>query len=221
MKVKNKEVMGDFIYEQIKELLLTKKILCGEKIIEQKLEEKFNVSRTPVREAIRHLATDGIVNLYPNRYAEVITFTDESIKEFGCMRIAIDCLAAQLAIQNASNTEFKSLAVLADKCSQANEDGNLYDRIKYDSDFHLALARLSKNPLLYDFESKLCFKQRLMQTYLLDSDSPTFCDVHQHQEIVDALMKRNVTKVLDLVSKHLYPYYKFNMGDFYLPVFSF
>lgn len=221
MKVKNKEVMADFIYEQIKELILTKQILCGEKIVEQKLEEQFGVSRTPVREAIRHLATDGIVNLYPNRYAEVITFTDESIREFGCVRIAIDCLAAQMAIQNASNSEFKTLAVLAEKCSEASAAKNLYDRIKYDSDFHLGLAKLSKNPLLYDFESKLCFKQRLIQTYLLGNDAPAVCDVRQHEEIVDALIERNVKKVLNLISQHLSPYYKFDATDFYLPVFPF
>ena len=221
MRVKNKAVIGDFIYEQIKEMILTKRILCGEKIIEQKLEEQFNVSRTPVREAIRHLAADGIVNLYPNRYAEVITLTDESIKEFGCLRIAIDSLAAQLAVQNASNSEFKTLYGLAEKCSESKATGNLYDRIKYDSDFHLGLAKLSKNPLLYDFESKLCFKLRLIQTYLLDGDSPTPCDVQQHQEIVEALIERNVTKVLDLVSQHLYPYYKFDPTAFYLPVFHF
>lgn len=220
MKVRNKEVIGDFIYEQIKELILTKQIRCGEKIVEQKLEERFGVSRTPVREAVRQLAMDGIVNIYPNRYAEVITFTDKSIREFGCVRIAIDCLAAQLAIQNASNSEFKALGSLAEKCTEAQADGSLYDRIKYDSDFHVELARLSKNPLLYDFESKLCFKQRLIQTYMEDSNTPAACDVHQHEQIVQALIGRNVTKVLNLISQHLYPYYRFEATDFYLPVLS-
>lgn len=220
MKVKNNAVLGDFVYERLKEMILSKQIVCGEKIVEQKLETQLGVSRTPVREAIRRLSMDGIVNLYPNRYAEVITFDDDSIREFGTIRVSMDCLAAQLAIQNASNRDFQSLNDLAKKCTEANDAGDLYDRIKYDSEFHLTLAKLSGNPFLFDFEEKLCLKTRLLQVTLLENTSSALCNIHQHEGIVSALINRDAKKVTNLISQHLCPFYKLKLSEFYLPVFS-
>lgn len=220
MKSENSEVLGELAYEYIKEQILTKKIACGEKLVESKLEKELGFSRTPVREAIHRLSMDGIVNLYPNRYAEVITFTEESIREFGCVRLNIDCLAAQLAIHNGSNRDFQSLLDIVEKCAEANDAGNLYERIKYDSAFHLALAKLSKNSLLYDFEGKLCMKSRLLQITLLDSPASSICNIDQHKTIVDALIERNTKHVIDLVCAHLCSFYHLDVAEFYVPLLS-
>lgn len=220
MKLKDSAVLGDFVYERLKEMILSRQIVCGEKIVEQKLEARLGVSRTPVREAIRRLATDGIVNLYPNRYAEVVTFDGDSIREFGTIRVSMDCLAAQLAIQNGSNRDFQSLNAWALKCEEANDAGNLYDRIRYDCEFHLALAGLSGNRLLFDFENKLCLKSRLLQITLLKDTSSSLCNIHQHEEIVSALISRDVKRVIDSICGHLCPFYQLEPTEFYLPTLA-
>ena len=59
------------VYEHLKNLILSRALKPGEKIPEAKLAAQFGLSRTPIREAIKKLANDGIVTLYPNRFAEV------------------------------------------------------------------------------------------------------------------------------------------------------
>jgi DNA-binding GntR family transcriptional regulator len=212
MRVKNKAVLGDFVYDHIEELLLTKKLKCGDRINEQSLEEELGVSRTPVREAVRRLSNEGIVTLYPNRFAEVITFDENSIKELGMVRITMDCLSAQLAIQNGSNRDFDVLKSLAEKCDAACLENNWYEQFKYDSQFHMKLVEISKNDLLINLQKSMVLKTRLLQTEQLDEDS-AYCDVSQHGAILDALYSRNLEAVLETTTRHLATFYHLDPKD--------
>jgi len=212
MRVKNKAVLGDFVYDHIKELLLTKKLKCGDRINEQSLEEELGVSRTPVREAVRRLSNEGIVTLYPNRFAEVITFDENSIKELGMVRITMDCLSAQLAIQNGSNRDFDILKDLAEKCDAAHLENNWYDQFKFDSQFHMKLIEISKNDLLINLQKSMVLKTRLLQTEQLDEDS-TYCDVAQHGAILNALYNRDLDDVLENTTRHLATFYHLDPKD--------
>lgn len=212
IKVKDNEVLGDFVYAQLKEMILTRKIRCGEKIQEQQVEKLFNVSRTPVREAVRKLSSEGIVVLYPNRYAEVIRFDEETIKELGMVRITMDCLAAQQAIQNGSNRDFDALRDLVKLCDEAHEQGDFYRQIQYDAQFHMKLIEISKNPVLIDILNNLLFRTQLLQTTIEDNFS-TICEVKNHHAILDELYARNRTGVLKAVQKHLCPFYHLKIED--------
>lgn len=221
MRVKKNEVLGDFVYEHIKELILTQKIKCGERINEQKIEEDLGVSRTPVREAVRRLSNEGIVKLVPNRFTEVITFDENSIKELGIVRITMDCLSAQLAIQNGSNRDFDELKSLSEKCEQAHQNNDWYEQIKYDSQFHLKLVEISGNDLLINLQKNMVLKTRLLQTeQLQDVANGTICDIAQHKDILNALYDRNLNTVLDATMSHLAPFYHLDKKDIKVVTFS-
>lgn len=221
MRVNNKAVLGDFVYDHIKEQILTRKIKCGDRINEQKIEEDLGVSRTPVREAVRRLSTEGIVTLIPNCFTQVITFDEESIKELGMVRITMDCLSVQLAIQNGSNRDFDSLKELADKCLLANSENNWYDRIKYDSKFHMRLIEISGNDLLINLQKNIMLKTRLLQTNTLDEDEKcSFCNIGEHLNILEALYERNLDAVLNATQKHLAPFYHLDKTDIKIISFS-
>lgn len=222
MRVKNKAVLGDFVYDHIKELLLTKKLKCGDRINEQSLEEELGVSRTPVREAVRRLSNEGIVTLYPNRFTEVITFDEDSIKELGMVRITMDCLSAQLAIQTGSNRDFDAMKEIAAKCDAAHKENNWYDQFKYDSQFHMKLVEISKNDLLINLQKSMVLKTRLLQTEQLtgETDDSDRCDVGQHGAILDALYTRNLDAVLETTTKHLANFYHLDPKDIKVIHFS-
>ena len=166
MAAKKSTALGDIVYNHILNMILDGKIKCGEKIPEQKIVESLNISRTPVREAIRRLSSDGIINVYPNRYAEVITFTDQMIQDVGIIRTTMDCLSAQLAIQNGSNRDFNELAQLAKDCEDANNKNDMKNRIQYDCDFHMKLVEIGGNELLIDIQKKLFSIKLVYLTYL-------------------------------------------------------
>jgi DNA-binding GntR family transcriptional regulator len=200
-------------------MILTRKIRCGEKIQEHQVEKLFSVSRTPVREAVRKLSSEGIVILYPNRYAEVISFDEEAVKELGMVRITIDCLAAQQAIQNGSNRDFDALKDLVKLCDEAHEQGDFYQQIQYDARFHMKLVEISKNSVLIGILKNLLFRTQLLQTTIEDNFL-TICEVKNHHRILDELYARNRTGVLKAVQTHLCPFYHLEVEDIPSVVFK-
>jgi len=215
MRIKNSAVLGDLAYEQIKAMILTREIKIGERIQEQQIEQLLGMSRTPVREAVRRLSNEGIVNLYPNRFAEVISFDDKSIRDLGMVRITMDCLAAQLAIQNGSNRDFDELQELSDKCEEAHNQGNLYEQIQFDSQFHMKLVEICENAVLIDIQKNIVLKTQLLQTTLLEDTNSSVCDVRNHGTILKALYDRNLPEVLSAIKNHLCPFYHLEIEDIY------
>lgn len=209
MKKADQNSLSEFVYTYLKEQILRKKILCGERISESKIHDELDISRTPIREAVRRLATEGIVELVPNCYAKVITFDENSIKELGLVRISMDSLSAQLAVVNGSNRDFDTLKELVESCSIAHQQGDWYHQIEYDGAFHLRLIEISGNSVLLNLQKNIMFKTRLLQTYLIDENSselPT-CALDQHQKILDALYARDTDKAIKAIVEHLAPFY--------------
>lgn len=220
MRVKNSAVLGDLAYEQIKNMILTREIKCGEKIQEQQIEQQLGMSRTPVREAVRRLSNEGIVDLYPNRFAEVISFDDDSIRDLGMVRITMDCLAAQLAIKNGSNRNFDALQELSDKCENAHNENNLYDQIQYDSQFHMKLVEISENDVLIGIQKNIMLKTQLLQATLIEDTNSNVCDVRNHGKILDALYDRSLEGVLRAIQNHLCPFYHLEINDIHPVLFK-
>lgn len=213
MKVKNNAVLGDLAYKKIKNMILTREIKPGEKIQEQQIEQDLGMSRTPVREAVRRLSNEGIVNLYPNRFAEVISFDDKSIRDLGMVRITMDCLAAQLAIRNGSNRDFDELQELSNQCEEAHNAKNLFEQIQFDSKFHMKLLEISENDVLISLQKNIMLKTQLLQTTLIEDTSSDVCDVRNHSHILTALYDRNLPAVLEAIKNHLCPFYHLEVED--------
>lgn len=204
--------LGEIVYEYIKDMILKKQLVCGEKIPEEKIARKLGTSRTPIRDALKKLSVEGLINLYPKRYAEVVSFNEKIIEDLGILRIELDTLAAQLAIQNGSNADFYRLKDLADLCCQAAREGDVFNRIKYDCDFHLFLTQLGGNPVLLKFQKELYLKVHLLQAITYDRETDSMKNIEHHQLIVDRLFERNIEEVVKCVQQHLLEFYKININ---------
>lgn len=193
----------DSVYDFILNLILTKQIACGEKIPEQKIAETLGVSRTPIREAVQRLAGVGLVNIYKNRSAEVMTFDENSLEELLTVRVTLDTLAVQLAIYNGSNKDFIQLKDYAEKCIQANDKGDLHGRLASDAEFHSFLVKIGKNVLLCDLHENVYMRSRLWMATYVHSTRDLTSGIYQHLDIVENLMKRDVKRTVKLVHEHL------------------
>ena len=157
-----KENLVNKVYDYVLNMILTQEINCGERIPETMIVEKLGISRTPIREALRRLANSGIINIYPNRFAEVISFTEQDIKDLGFIRIMLDTAAAQLAIINGSNADFARLKELTDVCMTKEKAGDRLTSIHMDCEFHMILSAIAGNPFLIDMQKDLYLKVELL-----------------------------------------------------------
>ena len=131
MKTGKNLSIAESVYDYIVELILTQQIKPGERIPEADVGQKLGVSRTPVREAIRRLESEGLVVVSTNRCVEVISFDEQSLVNIGVMRLALEQTSIRLAVYRGSNEDFNQLYEIAAACNEAAQAGSV--RQKYHS----------------------------------------------------------------------------------------
>lgn len=199
--------LSEKVYNQIIDMILRLEIRPGERIPEERITEIANCSRTPVREALRRLNEEGIIMSYPGRYSEVAQYDEEAVKRIAELRLSQDILSCQLAIRNGSNSEFSVLEDLAEKCRVNAEKGNVYERIYFDSMFHLEIAKIGGNQLLFDNLKNLYMKIHIIQISKYTTIEDSITQISKHEEIIDALYERNYKKIKVLMCDHLADFY--------------
>ncbi|MBU9737899.1 GntR family transcriptional regulator [Diplocloster agilis] len=187
MKEKFSNVISEQIYNYLIDMILDLQIKPGERIPEASIAQKFNVSRTPIREALRDLAKDGIINLYPNRFSEVAIYDESRVREIGITKIYMDRLALKQAAYFGSRAEYDKLRSYAEKCYEAACKGDALNRIKSDSDFHWGLCTIGKNRSLMQLEKSLIIQIEYLQAanYLQSEDCEE--QYRSHLRIVESL----------------------------------
>lgn len=202
MPLENGNVMSAQVYEHLKDLILSQQIKPGEKIPEAKIAAQFGFSRTPIREAIKQLANDGIVTLYPNRFAEVAVLPEEWLQEVGIVRLALDTVAAHLAILHGSNYDYSVMEDYNRQCLNATRAGDVARRIQMNCAFHLELSRIGKNAELYEMQKRLYLKLEFVQACHYSNVQPEGEQYRQHAEMIQALYDRNGERLISLLSTH-------------------
>lgn len=208
--------MASQAYEELKNMILSQRIKPGEHIPEIKLANQLGISRTPMREAIKRLAADGIVTMYPNRYAEVTVFPPEWLQEIGIVRLALDTVAAHLSILYGSNYDFSIMAQYNEACREAAKAGSMAERIKMNCMFHLELSRISKNDELYKMQQKLYMKLEFVQACNYSYVSPEKEQYRQHSEMIEALYARDEERMVALLTEHDINFHKLKQSPAFM-----
>lgn len=197
----------DLAYHAIKEMIFCMELLPGARIPEVQLASKLAVSRTPIHDALRRLAAEGLVTVSANRGAVVTRFTDEQIREVGALRLAQDLLSAQLAAYYGSAADFERLDGLAAACEEAAAGGDVYGRIRTDNEFHLEIARISGNEQLIRQQFSLYQQIHLIQISQYTDVADSLQQIHHHKPIVAALRARDNGELRRLVCNHIRDFY--------------
>ncbi|WP_212523334.1 GntR family transcriptional regulator [Actibacterium sp. MT2.3-13A] len=183
--------------------ILLGKLAPGTSIKERDNAAELGVSRTPMREAIRILAKEGLVILRPSRSPVV---ADPSLKEVTddlAVMSALEVLSGKLACANATAEELDRIAALQDKMLEISGDANSLDFFETDMAFHRAIAEASHNPALA--ETHGAYIARLWRTRYLSASqrSDRARALHQHGEIVRGLKARDTEFVAREIESHV------------------
>ena len=160
-----KQTLADTAYEKLLDMIYSLKYQSGDRLVEQQLINELEISRTPVREAIRRLAGDGLVDLSTGTFARIHTFTAKEKEDIGLVRLAIDTTVAPLIVLNASNKDLQDLMSIAADCQRASDRNDIMERIRLDFKFHQVLVELSGNQVFTDIQEQLTKKGRLIQIH--------------------------------------------------------
>ena len=206
-KQEEKSNLCQRVYDYVKEQVMSLQLKPGNRITEAMLVEELQISRTPIREGLRLLARDGIVTLYPNRYAEITVFSQKDVYNMGAIRISLDVLGSRLAVFRGSNRDFTRLEKLALACDAAMQQGDFRQRAQMDSDFHLALMEISGNSYLYELQKELYSRVQMYQIVRFSRLPQTHSGGASHKDIVEALFARDEERVVAAIKSHLISFY--------------
>ncbi|MDR3471082.1 MAG: GntR family transcriptional regulator [Devosia sp.] len=134
----------------IRDRIMSGDIALGTRLVEGRLSEELGVSRMPVREALRELASEGIVTIEPRRGASVTTYTEEQKREMIEVRATLEALNAKLAAKRHDPEQIAELERVLEEGARISENGGLREFIEQNDRFHEALANVGGNSVLQD-----------------------------------------------------------------------
>ncbi|TYQ14811.1 UNVERIFIED_CONTAM: DNA-binding GntR family transcriptional regulator [Acetivibrio alkalicellulosi] len=195
--------LREVIFNTLREAIIAGELKPGERLMEVKLADKMGVSRTPVREAIRKLELEGLVEMIPRKGAHVAELSVKNIMDVLEVRASLDGLATSLAADRISSEGIKDLEqVLMQFVSYAEKD-NLQGTIKKDVEFHDLIYGASGNDKLIDITSKLREQvHRFRVIYLKDYSSHKDL-IEEHKFIYLAISKRDRELAKEYAQKHI------------------
>ncbi|MGW6199046.1 GntR family transcriptional regulator [Kribbella sp. NPDC055110] len=171
----------------------------GERLVERELAAALDVSRVPVREALKALVSEGLVTLRPRSWAVVRTFTDSDIADLTEVRAAFEPLTFRLAAERRTREGLDRLrAVLDEQLVAARAKDAVVARRKA-ADFHELVTELASNELLIEIERPLRSRMR----WLLTQHDDLIAVAGQHLELFTAIANRDVEAAERLADEHL------------------
>jgi DNA-binding GntR family transcriptional regulator len=164
----------------------------------------MGVSRTPVREALRRLASEGLVIIIPNSGARLASPTKREMDDTYIVREELECLATRLAAAKISERNLRRLEDAVIEEERAFEEKNLELYLEVNETFHKVIAEASGNRVLTEYiENILARTNAYVVFYDPFYDLEENPSIAQHKEIVRALKEKNAEKAETLMKEHL------------------
>ncbi|MEJ2118490.1 MAG: GntR family transcriptional regulator [Alphaproteobacteria bacterium] len=195
--------MHDELLSRLRKLIIDGEIEPGAKIPEKELCKRFGVSRTPLREAIKVIAAEGLVRLEPHRGAVVIEPTLEEIEECLPISSAIEALSGELACEHITDEEIAAIKALHDKMIAAHKSGDHEAYASLIGQIHKSIIAAARNPLLtaiYDATYFRIGKARMGRTLPREIVEKALAE---HDAIIQALASRDSKTLGVLLQKHV------------------
>ena len=198
---------SDIAYRQIKEMIFHLELLPGTRVPELQIAAKLSISRTPIHDALRRLAAEGLVVIGPHRGATVTCFSEAEIREIGAIRMFQDILAAQLAAYYGSASDFARLDSLADACEEAAARGDVYGRIRLDIEFHMAISEISGNSHLVRQQYEIYQQIHLIHISQYKDIRHSLMQIHHHRPLIAAIRSGDLSGIRTLICQHVKDFY--------------
>ena len=170
-------------------------------MLETELASRFGVSRTPIREAIRRLETDGLVVHKPRIGAVVRVLTQQEIVELYEMRIVLEATAAQMAAKHCSNAETRTLHDLNDQMLAHSKDP--FAVATLNRKFHTCIFNAARNRFLAQSYNSLSYSLILLGKTTLETDERVQNVYAQHEAIIGALISADTEIASEVMRLHM------------------
>jgi DNA-binding GntR family transcriptional regulator len=201
--MKNQTSISDIVFNKIEEEILSGILKKGDYISENKLAERFNVSRTPVREAIKRLEQEDLIEYENCKTVRVLGITKDDVLSVYDIRLQIEGDAMVKAAFNMTDEDYLDLSQTIDLQEFYTLKADA-DKVKdADTSFHTKLYRLVKSSVYFTVLSELHKKIQQFRKVSQSNNGRGESSIKEHRAILDAMRKKDCDLIKTLTKQHV------------------
>lgn len=185
---------GRYVYEELRKQILTLKLKPGVQLDEISLAAQFGLSRSPVRDAIARLSSEGLVTILPNRTTLVTPFEIEEFPKYISALDLIQRAVTRLAATQRTDADLAKIRKADDVYMEAVAGGDFQAMSETNKALHMVIAHAANNPYFVGYYERLLGEgQRLLHLHFdFTVSSPTAAKLgRDHDELIDAIARRD------------------------------
>jgi DNA-binding GntR family transcriptional regulator len=198
-----RRTLHDEVVSRVRDMIVEGRLEPGDKLHEGQICEELGVSRTPLREALKVLASEGLIEILPSRGAIVRSFTPKDVWDTLVVLGHLEALAAELTCKEASDAEIAAVRALHDQMMAQYAQRNRMEYFKLNQAIHGAIVTLSKNDTLRALHDNLQARLKRIR-YVGNESAPKWQGaVDDHAEIIAALEARDGARLGAILRQHM------------------
>ena len=203
-EVKKRATLKTQVYEYLKEKIILGDLKPGERLIEEKIAEELNISRSPIREAIQMLEKDRILNVNRSGGVTVVQPTIEDYQYLYECRVVMEPLAAFYAAERCTPEKLEAIRESLLRMRDISAFKDTKDIREAKIDFHESLAEASLNPFLISMISQFRVINSFYRKAILHEKPQHFTEaLTEHQNIFQAIADQEPELARKLMKEHI------------------
>lgn len=191
------------VAERLRQRIFAHELVPGTWIDEQKLADHYGISRTPLREALKVLASEGLVELKPRRGCYVTELSPKDLDDIFPLMALLESRATHEAVQNASNADIAALNEIHAQLEASARERRIPDFFDANQEFHKKLQELADNRWLLSMIQDLRKVLKLSRLHSLSLEGRLAQSLEEHRAIMAAIKARNVVVAEQLMHHHI------------------
>ncbi|WP_339185408.1 GntR family transcriptional regulator [Paenibacillus sp. FSL R5-0701] len=190
-------------FSQIQRWIIDGTLQPGEKLIDAEMAESLGVSRTPIREAFQLLEVQGLVSMHPGKETKVTNIEKNDIFKMYSTMAALQALAAEITAQTIVPEQIEKLKSINLEFASSIKNGQVYQAMEVDEQFHNYIVELSDNPYVATFNTSLQIHiRRFKYVFLKQPITATLASVEEHDQIIKAFEGKNSNDAHNLMKQN-------------------
>jgi DNA-binding GntR family transcriptional regulator len=194
--------LHESVVERLRNMIVEGDLAAGERLHDANLAATLQVSRTPIREAVKLLATEGLVDLLPGRGARVSDFSIDDIKQLFEVVAGIERNACELAAERMTDSDLQKLQRLHDRMARHHAAGERQPYFKLNHEIHLAIVAASNNAILRGIHTSLMTRARRARYAALSSQGRWVEAMAEHERLMGALAAHDSRRAGEIMHQH-------------------
>lgn len=208
VKTSNHATLKDFVRDKVEQSIMQGDLKPGERLNESKISQDLHVSKSPVREAIKELASEGIIVNVPFKGNFVNQFSEKEILEITSLRSILEVQAVDFAVSRMNPDTQLQLRTIAQKMEEAARKKDFLLMTEIDLEFHHYIVSVSENSILIDVWKKIYHRMQLQLFHKNMMFKDLDMQFRNHMKLADYFSLQTLPIFKNMLIEHIYFFLK-------------